>query len=62
VYELLSKFSSYSKNKAFILSFRNSSYRCRVPVSEGRVVEKIKDILSGSETDSALQKAHRTNT
>jgi hypothetical protein len=37
-----------------ILNFRNSNYRCRVPVSEGTIVEKVEDILSGSERNNAL--------
>ena len=60
--ELLSEFNIYSENRVVILSFKNSSCRCRVSVPEGTVAEKVEDILSGSETNSALQKAHRTNT
>jgi hypothetical protein len=52
--ELLSEFNNYSENRAVILSFRNSSCTCRVSVPEGTVVEKIEDILSGCETNSAL--------
>jgi hypothetical protein len=55
-------FNNYSENRAVILSFRNSSCRCKAPVLEGTVAEKVEDILSGSETNSALEKAHRTNT
>jgi hypothetical protein len=62
VEELLSEFNNYSENGAVILSFRKSSCRCRVPVPEGTIAERVEDILSGSETDSALQKAHRAST
>jgi hypothetical protein len=31
---------------------------CRVPVPEGTTAERGEDILSGSEIDSDLQKAH----
>ena len=60
--ELLSEFINYSENRAVILIFRNSSCRCKVLVPEGTVAERIGVILSCSETNSALQKAHRTNT
>jgi hypothetical protein len=62
VEELLSEFNSYNENGAIILSFRKNNCRCKVPVLEGIVVERVEDILSDSETDSALQKSHRANT
>jgi hypothetical protein len=60
--EILSEFNIYSKNRAFIINFRNSSCRCRVPIPKGTIIDRVKDILSGSETDCALQKAHRDST
>ena len=59
---MLREFNNYRENRAVILSFRKSSYRCRVPVPEGTIAEKVEDILSGSETDNLLHKTHRTNT
>jgi hypothetical protein len=62
VEELLSDFNNYSKNGAITLSFRKRSCRCRVPVPKGIVALRVEDILSVSETKSALHKEHRTNT
>jgi hypothetical protein len=45
-----------------VLNYRNSNCRCRVPVPEGTVAERVEDVLSGSETDNALLKAHRGST
>jgi hypothetical protein len=45
-----------------ILRFRNINCRFRVPVTEGTIVERVEDKLSGSETDNSLQKAHRAST
>jgi hypothetical protein len=62
VEELLSEFRSYSENGADILSFKKNSCKCRVLVPEGTFSERVEDILSDSETNIFLQKAHRAST
>jgi hypothetical protein len=62
VEEILSNFSNYSKNGASILSFRESSCKCRVPVPEGTIAERVEDMISCSEKDNSLQKTHISST
>jgi hypothetical protein len=59
--ELLLDFSSHSENETVILSLKaGAGAESQIP--EGTVVERVEDILPDSETDSALQKAHRAST
>jgi hypothetical protein len=59
--ELLSYFSSHSENEEVILSLR-AVVGAYSQIPKGSFEERVEDILSISETYSALQKEHTTST
>jgi hypothetical protein len=59
--ELLSDFSNHNENEAVILSLR-PAVGAESQILEGTIAERVEDILPDSETNSALQKAHRAST